>query len=446
MNIIQHLSSEYSPPPMHLNLRRFIHVPSENLRWFSIISGFFCLSSLAASGVDFFSGSRGIYTVKIPGKPADKAQARTYFGMQLLPNTRVAGVVGSVSGDAVTISGQFSYTAFNDPERKSYLHILAGNGRGFIVDIEEFGATHMRCAQDLSNWISPGVQVLVRPHSNLADVFGIGNICGLASGPDAGSADNVVAWDPVTRSERVYYFHSTRARWEEEDVVADASRAVLRFPYGLYVIRRSAGTLRIALSGEVGANPLLLPVGTGANVFSLPINLSASLGNLISSTGDFPVIRGSNSAQADLLTFEEPSTGNRLGPFYHSSRAGAEGWREVGFNESGAPIQRLDLLSTLILRRTGAEGYVRAEGSLVPGPVVPPIPPNAEPGELPLSGQIMIPPRFLQGDLAMTIQTSADLQTWTNAGVVFSQSGNLVTFPLPGGQTRAFYRVKGSTF
>ncbi len=112
-------------------------------------------------------------------------------------------------------------------------------------------------------------------------------------------------------------------RWEERDINADASRAVMRFPYGLYIVRRTPGILRMTLSGEALAYPVFLPVRTGANVFSLPINLSRSLGNLFASPDSYAVSSGPNSSTADLLTFEEPSTSNQRGPFYHSSKPDA---------------------------------------------------------------------------------------------------------------------------
>jgi hypothetical protein len=237
----------------------------------------------ARAAADAFTSPRGIYTVKAAGKPAGQSQARTYFGVQLLPDTKFYGVVSAVSGDAISFNGNSSYQGLADLERTSYAHVITGNGRGFIVDIAEFRQADIRCAQNLSGWITPGTQVSIRPHPHLADMFGADNRFGLGSGLYADSADNVVAWDAQTQQERVYYFHSTRARWEEKDIEADASRAIMRFPYGLYIVRRTPGTLRIALSGESAANPLLLPVRTGANV-----SLASSADHFIIRRGRIP--------------------------------------------------------------------------------------------------------------------------------------------------------------
>lgn len=393
----------------------------------------------ARAAAEAFTSPRGIYTVKVAGTPAGLTQARTYFGVQLLLDRKFTGMANSVSGDALSFNWLSSYGELADPERKSYVHVITGNGRGFIVDIEEFRAADLRCAQDLSAWITPGTQVSIRPHPHLADLFGADNRFGLGSGLDAEVADNVVAWDEQTQQERVYYFHSTRARWEQKNIVADASRAIMRFPYGLYIVRRSPGTLRIALSGEIGADPLLLPVRTGANVFSLPVNLSGSLANLITTTGDFPVSSGPHSNSADLLTFEESVTGNQRGPFYHSSRPNSSGWREVGESSSGNVT--LDFLSTLILRRIGPPGYVRAEGSQVPALVPPPVlPPNPEPGELPLFGYLPFP-RNPRPEMTYEVQISTDLQNWTfhdNPTI----ENNQLKFQIPAGQGRSFYRLR----
>lgn len=381
---------------------------------------------------------RGIYTVKIPGKAPGASHARTYLGIQLLPGTRFQGLAGTVSGNSLALGGSFSPVGLQDPELKQYVHVLSGSGLGYVVDIEEFRSNDVLCATDLTPWIAPGTSFLIRPHPRLADVFGEDNRFGLGSGPDADHADNVVTWDPVAQEERVYYFHTTRARWELDGVEADARHAILRFPYGLYIVRRTTGTLRLALSGDVGSESVLLPVRPGANVFSLPLNLSASLDESISSDGNFPIRKGPNARQSDLLTFEEPFSGGQRGPFYYLTRPGADGWREVGVNDSSAPLAPLDLLSTMVLHREGPAGYVLAKGSLVPGNH-PPLPPAPEPGEPPLTGELPFP-NFLPPDVSVTVETSIDLQSWAPHAVVPLGNGK-VTFPLPAGQTRGFYRL-----
>ena len=318
--------------------------------------------ALADQGVGY-TPPRGIYTVKVPGVPQADDPVRTYLGIQLLPETRFVGLAGSVRGTTLSLQNFESYPGLADPERKSYVHVLDGGGRGFVTDIEEFRASDIVCSEDLTPWIQPGTLVRIRPHSNISDLFGAANRFGLAAGPDAETADNVVVWDPAAQQERVYYFHSIRARWEEKGVMADAGRAIFRFPYGFYLVRRTPGTLRIALSGDVGSEAVLLPVRPGANVFSLPVNLSGSLDAIVRADGAFSVISGPNAKRADILTFEEPTTGLQRGPFYHLSRPGASGWREVGVNGSTASIQPLDFLSTLVLRRDGNAGYVLVDGS-----------------------------------------------------------------------------------
>lgn len=392
----------------------------------------FCLATAATTD------PLGFYTVKIPGKPPGASQARTYLGIQLLPPTRYVGPAGAVSGNTLAFRDSFSPAVLQDPDLKHYVHVLSGSGLGYIVDIEELRSNDIVCATDLTPWISPWSLFLIRPHPRLADIFGADNRFGLGSGPDADHADNVVTWDPVAQQERVYYFHATRARWELDGVEADARHAILRFPYGLYIVRRTTGTLRLALSGEVGSESVLLPVRPGANVFSLPLNLSASLEGLISSDGSFAVRKGPNARQSDLLTFEEPFSGGQRGPFYYLSRPGADGWREVGVNDSSAPLAPLDLLSTLILHREGPAGYVLAKGNLEPGSQ-PPLPPAPDPGEPPLTGEIPFPLAVPPG-VVVTIETSLDLQTWTPHATPTFANGK-ATFPLPAGQTRAFYRL-----
>ncbi len=385
-----------------------------------------------------YTEPRGIHTVKVAGAVAG-IPARTYAGIQLLPNTRFGGAAETASGNAVSFAGIFSHLDMETPGRISYLHVLDGTGAGFVTDITQYRATDIVCAENLEPWLQPGALVRVRPHSRLADIMGADNPFGLAAGVDALSADNVVVWDPVTQGEKVYYFQSGRGRWEEKDVVADAAGTPFRFPYGFYIVRRSAGTLRIALSGEISSFPVLLPAHAGANVFSLPVNLSGSLEALVNAGCPHAAISGANAAAADILTFEEPSTGNQRGPFYHLSRPGESGWREVGVDGSQAAIEPLDFLSTLILRRQGNAGRVLVRASLEPPPVPrPPLPPDPEPGEIPLTGEL---PALFPPGISAEVQISTDLQTWEPHANVTVQNGK-VTFDLPSGQRRAFYRLK----
>ena len=399
-------------------------------------------SSFANADSVAYTPPRGIYKVKVAGKPEGADQARTYLGIQLLPDKSFVGLIRTISGNALSLMNVGSHLFLQDPERKLYVHVLDGNGNGFIADIEEIRENDILCAENLSPWMAAQTRVSIRPHSRLADVFGIANRFGLGGGPDADHADNVVIWDPVAQQEVVYYFHSTRARWEKKGVEEDASQAILRFPYGLYIVRRTPGTLWIVLSGDVGSESVLLPVRPGANVFSLPINLSVSLDNLFSSEGSYSLLAGPNANQADLLTFEEPSTGGQRGPFYFLSRPGSQGWREVGVNGSNDAIEPLDLLSTLVLQRRDATGYVFAEGSLTPGPGTQ-VPPTPEPGEPVLIGEIRLPPNVsFPSGLIYQVQVSTDLQNWVPLpDIVVTENGKLRTFPLPPGYSRSFYRL-----
>jgi hypothetical protein len=251
----------------------------------------------------------------------------------------------------------------------------------------------------------------------------------------------VVIWDAGIQNERVYYFHSARSRWEEKNVVADASAASVRFPQGLYLVRRSPGNLRLVLSGDIGADSVLLPVRQGTGVFSLPVNLSGSLDAIVKTTGDFAVKSGPNANSADILTFEEPSSGIQRGPFYHSNRAAAPDWIEVGVDDSTASLQPLDFLSTLIIRRRAGPDYILAEGSLEPPSVPrPPLPPDPDPDEVPLTAEFPLrqPP---PPDVTFAVETSTDLHTWTPHANVTMTPDNRIVFPLPSGQGRGFYRL-----
>lgn len=391
---------------------------------------------------EVITNPRGYYVAKIAGITAGETQKRTYLGVQLTAVTKGAeGLVGNVSGDAFSLPYVASPQEVYDPTRTAYLHVIDGTGRGFISDIVEFRQNDFKCAATLAPWMAVGTRVRICYHPNLTDLFGSTNQFSLASGTSADLTDNVVAWDAVAQQEKIYYYHSFRQRWEEKNVNADAGLAALKFPYGIYIIRRSSGNLRISLSGEISAAPILLPVRTGDNVFSLPINLSSSLANIIPESGAFSPIKGRNTNRADLITLEEPYSGLQKGPFYLSSRPNALGWRKVGANTHNETLEPIDFLSTLIINRRGPAGFVRVEGSLEPGPQLL-IPENADPGETPLFGEISFS-HPLPPDVLAVAEVSMDLQNWS-----FSANAELVNgvfrFPLPSGQGRAFYRIKAT--
>lgn len=387
-----------------------------------------------------YTDPRGFYTVKVPGTANPGSTARTYLGIQLLPDRRFVGLVQNVNGNALRFDSLGDHSVIADPVRPCYLHVLDGPGRGFITDITGFRLNDIVCAENPGPWLQSGTRILIRPHLNLSDILGANNRFGLAAGTDADSADNVVVWDAASQQEQVYYFHSTRNRWEEKDIVADAGTASIRFPQGFYLVRRSPGMRRLVLSGEIGSESVLLPVRPGAGVFSLPVNLKGSLDAIVKTTGDFAVASGPSANSADILTFEESVTGQQRGPFYHLNREGLTGWREVGVDGSSAAIQPMDFLSTLVYRRHGGPGRVLAEGSLEPPPVPrPPLPPNPEPGEEPV--MVEFPTRNpLPPGLSIRIEVSTDLQTWTLHQMVSTTPEGKIFSELPTGEGRGFYR------
>lgn len=436
---------------MNFNPRR--NFPQFMSLWNTVRTCSTLTTSLLTAGVSVaaesaYSTPRGIYTVKIAGTADPFAPARTYLGIQLLPDRLFEGLVTDVNGKNLSFQWILNPADLASGMTSFYVHVLSGNGRGFVTDIHEFRKDAIVCAEDLTPWLKPGNRIRIRPHSRLSDLLGVTNRFGFGSGVDADSADNVVIWDPETQQERIYYFHSGRNRWEEKNIEADAGGAVFRFPYGFYIVRRSPGTIRISLTGEIGADAILLPVRTAANVFSLPLNLSASLDQLVRAEGPFSVIGGPNAKRSDLLVFEEPSSGIQRGPFYHCARPDVSDWREVGVDGSSASTRPLDFLSALILRREGEPGHVLIEGSMDPPTSPRPIlPADPEPGEIPIMGELStarlnLPPNP-PPDIVITTEVSTDLNSWTTYERGQSLNG-VVTFLLPPGQNRLFYRLKVS--
>jgi len=386
----------------------------------------------------------GIYAVKIAGTSAGEPHARTYVGIQLLQTPIWAGPVVQVNGPRLTFNGVSEL--LYDAAKEYYIHVMDGPGAGLIARIVANEGTSILCDQDLTTWMPQGTRFWIRPNPRLIDLFGADNRFGFASGPDAAQADKVVLWDSVAQEERVYYFNSTRSQWEERGTEGNAGNTPVRYPNGLYIVRHSSASLRIALKGEVSEDPVLLRVREGANVFSLPVNLSASLGNLVTSTGPFSVKSGKNAAQADILSFFDPAGLAERGPFYYRSRNNDTGWQAVGANDSEAPLQPLDMLSTLVLQHQGEDSYIRLNPDFTAppgGPFVPPADPDQ--GELPLEVEMPnlfnaqnVPPWL---DIVIILETSSDLVNWNPIARPFGPNERIL-FQLPPGESRAFYRLR----
>ncbi|WP_367872584.1 hypothetical protein [Luteolibacter sp. Populi] len=373
----------------------------------------------------------GIYAVKIAGTAPGETRARTYLGIQLLQPANFGGLVVQTDGKRFTFNGASELPLHSDADKEYYVHAINGPGAGFIARIEAYEGAWVRCDQDLGAWLPPGTQFSIRPNPRLTDLFGADNRFGFVSGENAAQSDKVVLWDSREQEERIYYFNSTRSRWEEKGIEADAGNTPIRYPNGLYIVRHSATPLRIALKGEISADPVLLPVRDGANVFSLPVNLSASLANLVSSSGPFAVKSGKNAAQSDILSFEDPAGVAGSGPFYYRSRSNDTGWRAVGTNDSDAPLQPLDMLSTLVLRHEGEDAFVRVNADLTAppgGPFVPPADPD--PGELPLEVEVPNPVNPSPAELTIVLETSKDLATWSPVSFT-PRADHRVFFQLP---------------
>lgn len=414
----------------------------------SIIFLFFLKFEIAkAQGSELVTLPFGAHVINVDGQIDGEQPVRTYLPLQLLPQTILSGTVIDVSNNAVTIE-PFGRQASQPPDRPLYLQVTNGEKKGFLVDIVERQDNTFICSQDLSQWIELGDSLIVRQHIFLSEFLGENNRFNLGDGTDADLTDNLVIHDPELGRERIYYFHSTRNRWEEKGVASDASQALIRYPYAPYIVRRSPGTLRIMIVGQVAANSVLLPLETGSRIFSLPGHVNPTLANWISPEGEFSPLTGANTSSADIFTLYSASSPDPRGSFYLRSAPSEDQWREIGINNSAQAEQPLDFLSALKVTTKRSSGFLLVEAEAEPFATAPasppPLPPDPSPNEVDLFATLEFGFLSLPPDLSHVLERSADLVNWTQIGPgIFFDPGTPIEFtvPLPAGQSRNFYRL-----
>ena len=396
------------------------------------------------------SKTQCVFAVQIPGASAQHPLRRTQLGTHLVPFAVYDGTVNQASGKIIETDtwGLDSALQGFSPE-EFYVHFFDGSGCGYLADIASVESGEIHCKEDLPSFIQADDYFQIFRHQRLSEIFTSDNSYGFGAGESADQSDNIAIFNPDLQTEEIFYFHSVRLRWEKEGVPENANNHLVRFPYGFFVIRRTTGMIKILLRGIVHEAPILLPVQTGLNLFSIPIGNTTSINNLISVSGAHSAQSGLNAVSSDLVFIHESSAIEQRGPFYYSTASNSPKWLKVGDSSNVESSTLVDPLSALIIHRKGSPGFLRVESDQYNPPPYFSLASNPEPGELPTTTLVQFDlPGFIRPDLTYAFDMSSDLANWVELDDEVYSQGNVITFQvgLPPGQSRRFYRLRVNAF
>jgi subtilisin-like proprotein convertase family protein len=191
-------------------------------------------------------------------------------------------------------------------------------------------------AGDLRPYLFIGAAYKVRRYSSLADVFGPHNEAGLAAGPSATAADNVVLRNNQMQTSQLYFFGNVGGStgWYCADDTPAADIPIY-LEQGIMVSRKADGDVVAYQSGVVKDGPTMAPISPGLNlVGTLKAARSMGLSELNLYTGDpaSGLAGASTLAMADLLMV--PGTGGTTLYFYCTDPAN-QGWCNAALQPAG---------------------------------------------------------------------------------------------------------------
>ncbi len=420
---------------------------------FFTLSLFYTLAGSLIVKAQSVSKPIAVFSVHVHGSSTEHPLRTTHLGTHLTPEPIFSGPVHQVSGKILNLSDQlFNNETVEDfvpqnlvPAEKYYLHFMSDSAEGYIANITSITGNEIHCEDDLPSFVQPGQYFTITRHRRLSEVFTADNSLGFGAGESAALSDNVAIFNPDTQVEELFYFNSIRSRWEKEGVAEDATHQTLRYPYAYSVIRRTPGLIKMFIRGQVSEIPILLPIKTGLNLFSIPAWNATTISNLVTTSGPFPAQSGPNAATSDLFMIHESSTVTPRGPFYYSSASNDPKWLKVGDSNSTEPTTPVDPLSTLRIHRKGAPGFLKLNAHEYYGasPFFT-LDADPQPGETESYYTLTYRPDpfFFSPWNSYSLQSNSGTQFWLELSDDIHVPGDTMIYSVryPTGQNRIFYR------
>jgi hypothetical protein len=287
-----------------------------------VLLAFLPVLTSTTNAVDVYTDPVGFITLNVTGG----SPGVSYLGLGMVQVQKVRSIITAVSGTVITDSSQsWTNNQFNGAGNAHFIELLNGPGAGVTDDIVATGPNSITTASNLSSLITPGTTTYkIRAHWTIGTVFGATNDVGFLTGTTAGTADNVLTFDPVTKAYTTY-FYLTGSGWRKStDPFADQRNALLDFDRGVIVIRRNAASLSAKLVGAVKLGQTSIPIAVGANIVGnvYPItNLTLNASGLYTGSPTTGVNSGTSASTGDNVLVW---TGTTWLTYYYLT---GSGWR-----------------------------------------------------------------------------------------------------------------------
>ena len=263
-------------------------------------------------------------------------------GFPLLNSDLVKTSASSVSGNAVTLSGESNVGAKLASGEPYYVEIYSGALKGdrFDVDtaatitaangsvvLDSASANNTYAVASIASQLD-GATVALRKHITIEQVQAMSSAA-LVGNNSAGAADQVQIYDNSSTSYIGYFLRGDGVTWRKVGTTATANKTPIPPGTGVFISKQGSA-VELTAAGSVRQNDFALPyvAGLQLNAPAYPIDISpASIGATAANgwTGN------SSAAAADQIQVYNPTTSAYDGYFL---RGDGTTWRKVGTTTS----------------------------------------------------------------------------------------------------------------
>ncbi|MGK0185121.1 MAG: hypothetical protein ACI9R3_000896 [Verrucomicrobiales bacterium] len=294
----------------------------------------------------------GFMKVTIQGKGT--GSGANFVGTPFIRESVYTGYLNVQPGSANSLTDDdaaWSANEFDKSETSAshYVEIVKstnGEAIGLLTDIVSHTATILTTADDLSEWLIGGEQIVVREHHTLSSLFGASNDVGLEQGTNE-SADTIsVLRAGENASFSTYYFREAQLggtgwRSSSNPFNNEENRAV-RPTDGLYIQRSANSDLTVVMHGEVRQTPAKVMIQPGLNMIGTlapvtdasatggaKMTLGGSTSETLIPSGLESVLGGGDSSTADTVSIFRDSQFRTYYLKDATSPLGGTGWRSI---------------------------------------------------------------------------------------------------------------------